>query len=319
MNRPLDRREFVVQSTGALVASQLLPLAASRAAAEEAELPIIDTHQHLWDLKRFRLPWIKADSPLNRTYWTDDYVSATRGHDVEATIYMEVDVDPSQQSDEVAEVTEICRRGETPMLAAVVSGRPAAEDFSQYLARHKDNKYVRGLRQVLHGESTPAGYCLDKRFVAGIRALGDVGWSFDLCMRPAELPDAARLVDECPGTRFVLDHCGNADLAATDHTQWRRDMAEVAKRKNVVGKVSGFIASAPGGKWSLETLAPIVNHTLEVFGPDRVVFGGDWPVCTLAAPLGEWISALKSIVSQRPIAEQRKLFHDNAEAFYRLV
>lgn len=318
MSDRFDRREFVKRGLAAAAAGQLLPDSPSRA-ADEDQLSIIDTHQHLWDLKRFRLPWIQPGSPLDRNFWTDDYLSAARGQNIEATVYMEVDVDPSQQSEEVAEVTEICRRGETPMLAAVVSGRPAAEDFPQYLARHKDNPYVRGMRQVLHGPATPPGYCLDKRFVAGIRALGQIGWSFDLCLRPAELPDAARLIDLCPDTRFVLDHCGNANLAAADQTPWKRDIDAVARRKNVVGKVSGFIASAPGGKWSLEMLAPIVNHTLAVFGPDRVMFGGDWPVCTLAASLGEWITALKTIVSDRPAEAQRKLFHDNAEAFYRLA
>ena len=148
-----------------------------------------------------------------------------------------------------------------------------------------------------------------------------MGLSFDLCVRPAELPDFAKLIDQCPGTRFILDHCGNADLKHTpaERDKWKRDMAEIAKRKNLVGKVSGFIASAPGrGRWTLDDLAPVVNHTLEVFGPDRVMFGGDWPVCTAAATLRQWVEALRTIVSDRPRAEQKKLFHDNAVAFYGL-
>jgi predicted TIM-barrel fold metal-dependent hydrolase len=177
---------------------------------------------------------------------------------------------------------------------------------------------VKGVRQVLHGPGTPAGYCLDKAFIQGIRLLGELGMSFDLCMRPAELPDAAKLVDACPATRFILDHCGNANVQAKDRGQWQRDMADLAKRKNLVCKVSGIVASAKPGAWTADDLAPIVNHTLACFGPDRVVFGGDWPVCTLAASLAQWVEALRTIVRDRSAEEQRKLFHDNALRVYRL-
>jgi L-fuconolactonase len=96
-------------------------------------------------------------------------------------------------------------------------------------------------------------------------------------------------------------------------------MAAVAKREAVVGKVSGIVVSAKPGAWKVDDLAPIVKHTLEVFGPDRVLFGGDWPVCTLAATYKQWVEALKTIVQDRSEQEQRKLFHDNAVRFYGLV
>src|SRR5262249_50454098 len=159
--------------------------------------------------------------------------------------------------------------------------------------------YLKGVRQVLHVDETPPGYCLDEKFVRGIRLLGERGLSYDLCMRAKELKDAARLIDLCPDTRFILDHCGNADVQAADRTQWQKDIAEVAKRKNVVCKVSGIVASARPGKWEADDLAPIVTHTLEVFGPRRVMFGGDWPVCTLAASYKQWVAALRSIVAGR--------------------
>src|SRR5262249_14390607 len=156
---------------------------------------------------------------------------------------------------------------------------------------------------------TPAGYCLDKKFVAGIRLLGELGLHFELCMRHAELPDAIKLVDACTGTRFVLDHCGNPDLVK--HQQWKKDLVQLAKRKNVVAKVSGIVASATPKKWKADDLAPVVNHTLDTFGPERVMFGGDWPVCLRTATLAQWVEALKQIVSSRKAEQQRKLFHDN--------
>ncbi len=315
----MDRREFHRLSLGAAAAGIVSAAGGVACGDDERPLPIVDTHQHLWDLAKFRLPWQKSVPSLAKDFLMSDYLQATAGLNVVKTVYMEVDVAPEQQDAEVEYVTEMCRREDNPMAAAVVSGRPASEGFAAYLARHKDNGCLRGIRQVLHNEGIPRGYCLQKPFIAGIRKLGEMGWSFDLCMRSNELADAVQLVDACPDTRFVLDHCGNASVVAPDLSGWRRDVSALAERKNVIGKISGIIASGAGGKWSQENMAPIINHTLDAFGPDRVVFGGDWPVCTLAASYRQWVEVLKAIVAPRSRAEKQKLFHDNAVKFYRLA
>jgi L-fuconolactonase len=205
------------------------------------------------------------------------------------------------------------------MVAAVISGRPNSSGFAAYLDRFKDDKPIKGIRQVLHAATTPAGYCLEPDFIKGIRELGKRGLSFDLCMRSPELPDAAKLIEACPETRFILDHCGNEDVRAKDHSTWKKNLEAIAaKGPRVVCKVSGIVASAKGAPWTADDLAPIVNHVLDSFGPDRVMFGGDWPVCTLAATYKQWVEALKSIVQARPEAEPKKLFHDNAVRVYGL-
>jgi L-fuconolactonase len=246
-----------------------------------------------------------------------DYFEATAGLPIAKTVYMEVDVDPAQQVQEAEYVIDLCKRDDNPMAAAVISGRPGEPGFKEYITRYKGSPFIKGIRQVLHG-GTPAGYCLQPEFVRSIRLLGELGMSFDLCLRPAELADGAKLVDLCPGTRFILDHCGNANVQAADRSQWERDLAEVARRKNVTCKVSGIVASAKPGEWKPQDLEPIVRHVLREFGPDRVIFGGDWPVCTLAASYREWVDALRWIVRDQSLANQRKLFHDNAVAFYGL-
>jgi predicted TIM-barrel fold metal-dependent hydrolase len=310
----MNRRQFLSASAGAAC----LGLTAAGAEEKKPMLPIVDTHQHLWDLKQFKLPWVKAGSPLARNFVMSDYVEATKGLNVVKSVYMEVDVDPAQQVAEAEFVSDICKQGKTPMVAAVISGRPGSDGFKDYIARFKDNRFIKGVRQVLHNPDVPAGYCLGEQFVKSVQLLGEMGKSFDLCLRPGELLDGAKLIDLCPNTRFILDHCGNANVQAKARTQWQRDIGAVARRKNVAGKVSGIVTSAKPGAWSADDLAPIVNHTLEVFGPDRVMFGGDWPVCTLAASYRQWVEALKSIVAGRSEAEQRKLFHDNAVKFYGL-
>jgi predicted TIM-barrel fold metal-dependent hydrolase len=282
-------------------------------------IPVVDTHQHLWDLSKFRLPWIKDGSPLARSFLMPDYVSATEGLNIAKAVYMEVDVDPEQQTAEARYILDICKRGNTPTVAAVIPGRPASDGFKAYLEPFKGSRYIKGVRQVLHSPEIPAGYCLRADFIKGIRLLGEFGLSFDICVRPGELLDAAKLVDACPDTRFILDHCGNANVQASDHAEWKRDLAALAKRKQVVCKVSGIVVSAKPGAWSVDDLAPLINHTLEVFGPDRVMFGGDWPVCTLTATYKQWFEALQMIVRDRSEQEQRRLFHDNAVRFYGLA
>jgi predicted TIM-barrel fold metal-dependent hydrolase len=315
------RRQFLRRSA-ALVAATAVTSTTTHGQPDQQGrrhmIPIIDTHQHLWDLSLFRLPWQKDNPKLARSFVTRDYLEAIAGLNVVKSVYMEVDVDPSQQSAEADHVIAICRRGDTPMAAAVISGRPASDGFREYITRFKQSPFIKGVRQVLHGAETPPGYCLDPRFVQGIRLLGSLGLSFDLCVRSAELGDAVKLIDACPDTRFILDHCGNPSVRTSDLAPWRADIEAVARRKHVVCKVSGIVASAAPGPWTPDDLAPIINHVLDTFGPDRVMFGGDWPVCTVAATYRQWVEALQSIVRARSEPDQRKLFHDNAAAFYGL-
>ncbi|MDB5385971.1 MAG: putative TIM-barrel fold metal-dependent hydrolase, partial [Planctomycetaceae bacterium] len=154
-----------------------------------AATPIVDTHQHLWDLTKFELPWTKgADvGSLARSFVSADYLAAIEGSNVVKSVYMEVDVLPAQQSKEADYVIDICEKGQTPMVAAVISGRPNSAEFKAYITKYSKSKYIKGVRQVLHSDVTPAGYCLDPKFVDGIKLLGDLNLSFDLCMRAGEL------------------------------------------------------------------------------------------------------------------------------------
>ena len=284
------------------------------------QLAIIDTHQHLWDLNKFKLPWHQGEDtkPLQRSFVMSDYLEATKGLNVVKTVYMEVDVTPEQQVAEAAYVTEICQRNDTPMRAAVVSGRPGTPGFEPYIRKLANNKYIKGIRQVLHGDTDPPGHCLQPNFVKSIQLLGELGLSFDLCVRPGEVVDAVKLVEQCPKTRFILDHCGNMSVTSTDEalrSKWKQGMKELAAKPNVMCKVSGIIVTADKD-WKPDDLAPNINFTLDTFGENRVMFAGDWPVCTLRATFAQWLNALKQIVKDRPLAFQKKLFHDNAAKFY---
>ncbi len=290
---------------------------------DPAAIPIVDTHQHLWDLDKFTLPWLQGRGPLAKSHRLKDYLEAFRGSGIEKAVYMEVDVAADQKVAEAEYILSLCEDPGAPTRGAVIGGHPADDGFAAYLERFKGNRRVKGVRQVLFN-----GGALAPAFVRGIRLLGERGLTFDLCVPPGDLGDAAKLVDLCPGTRFILDHCGNADPKAFlkspaekpghDADAWRRSIDNLAGRKSVICKISGIVARAPKPSWGPEHLAPIVDACLDAFGPDRVVFGSDWPVCTMGAPGAEWVAALREIIRRRPVADQRNLLHDNAIRFYAL-
>ncbi len=310
-----------------LLAAEPSPAIPSQAI--EPSPTIIDTHQHLWDLKSQKLPWLAgAPEILNRTYHLPEYREATQGLSVKA-IYMEVAVDASQLVEEAEHVIGLSRDTSAPTIGAVIGSRPESEQFSEYFTRFKSVLEVKGARRVLHEKDTPAGLCLQPQFVKSVRHLGELGRTFDLCMRPKELSDGAKLAQLCPETRFIVDHCGNADpksfrkTNATEEVpshsadEWKSGIEKLSKRPNVICKISGVIASLPKGG-DANDLAPIVNFCLDTFGPDRVVFGSDWPVCLLGGPLKTWVSMLTQIISARPNADQQKLWSGNAIKHYGL-
>jgi predicted TIM-barrel fold metal-dependent hydrolase len=294
----------------------------------DPEVPIVDTHQHLWDLDVVHPPWLRPGDLLTRNFVMDDYLQATRGLNLAKAVYMEVAVKPSDQVAEAEYVLKLCRDKTNPTVAAVIGGQPGHDGFKEYISRFKDSPYIKGIRSRLPktlGDELAAG---KGPLLDDLRLLGRLGMRFDLCEAPQRLPECIRLVAALPENRFVLDHCGNADPQAFcpegrrdrrprhDPEQWRRDMARLARHENVICKISGIIARAREDVWQPEDLAPVVDHCLEVFGPDRVVFASDWPVCRRRATLGEWVGALQQIVADRPLKERQKLFGENATRFY---
>lgn len=294
-------------------------------AADKVEFPIIDTHQHLWDLDKFTLPWLKDGGKLAKNFVTKDYLAAVEGANIVKAVYMEVDVAPQQHVAEAEYVLGLTKDPKNLTAAGVIGGRPAEDRFTAYVKRFENEPKIIGVRQVLHGDA-PQGFCTAPEFIRGVQTLGKFGKTFDLCMRPADLGDAVKLVDACPDTRFVLDHCGNGSVAAFQKAtrddkvvaQYQRDIAALAKRERVICKISGIVVQMADKEWSAADLAPVINTCLDAFGPDRVIFASDWPVCTMAGTLKQWLAAVKQVVSERPAAEQKKLFHDNAQKFYRL-
>ena len=284
-------------------------------------IPIIDTHQHLWDLSKLHLPWLDGGGKLSTNHVLADYKREAAGLDIAQTVYMEVDVEPAQRVKEAELVFDLCRQKDTILAGAVIGGNPLDDGFAAYIERFSGDKHFKGVRQVLHG-GQERGTCLKPGFVRAMRLLGSRKLLFDLCLRPDELEDGVTLARQCPDTRFVLDHCGNPNIHAApdspEHLGWKRGIEAMAQQPNVVCKISGIIAQLKPGENAAQVLAPFVQTCVQAFGHDRVMFASDWPVCTLGASLHDWVVALQTIVIHWNEADKRKLFHDNAARVYGL-
>jgi predicted TIM-barrel fold metal-dependent hydrolase len=327
------RRRFLQQSAAGAITAAAWPVCSG--AAPSDAIPIVDTHQHLWDLERLQLPWLKPGEPLTRSFVMQDYLQAVAGLNVVQAVYMEVAAAPEQKRAEAEYILEICRRDDNPTVAAVIGGQPGLDGFREYFTPYKDSPYIKGVRHIPRDAAGAEFLYAQPAFVRDVQWLGQLGMRFDLCPPAQRLPEAIRLVDRCPETQFILDHCGNADPkafwseagraasptsgpAAHDPQQWRGDVTELAARPNVVCKISGIVARAPKTDWTPDDLAPIVNHCLDAFGSQRVMFASDWPVCTRVASLRQWVTALQEIVAARPLEDRRRLFADNAVRVYGL-
>jgi len=276
---------------------------------------LIDTHQHLWDLDERSYTWCADHPALHRSFRMADYLAATAGLGVEQTVHVEADVDVAFQLAETRAILALAEE-DNPLAGVVACARPESEGFAAYLAQIGGHPKLKGLRRILHTEPDAVGQ--GALFRRNLASLAGTDLSFDLCVLERQLPIAADLIRTTPGVQFVLDHCGVPRVKERVLDPWRQHIQDIAVLPNVVCKVSGLVAYADRERWTAADLRPYVEHVIECFGWDRVLFGSDWPVCTLAASFGQWLLALQTIVQERSPAERHKLFYDNARRVYRL-
>lgn len=275
---------------------------------------LVDTHQHLWDLDRLPCTWSAGIPALHRSFRLPDYLAASAGTPITKTVFMECDVDDPHQLAEARHIQTLADAH--PLIAGIVaSGRPEHADFPAHLEQLAALPKLRGLRRVLH--VVPDAVSQQPLFRENLRRLPALGLTFDLCVLARQLPLARDLADACPEVTFILDHCGVPDVKGRAFDPWRDEIRALAARPNVHCKISGLVAYA-AADWSVADLRPWFDHVVACFGWDRVVWGGDWPVCTLGAPLSRWVAATAELVSTASADERARLYHRNAERLYRV-
>lgn len=282
---------------------------------------IIDAHHHLWDPAAREHAWLDGLPALRRRFGPDDFALAAEPHGVTASILVQVLADVTETEEFLALAASDADAGSRPAPVAVVGwvdlcGSDVAAEISR-IRELAGGDRLAGIRHLVQDEADPAW--LDRPGVRrGLRAVGAAGLVYDLLIRPSQLPAALRVTADLDQVRFVLDHAAKPPIADGVLEPWATMIRELAARPNVVCKVSGLVTEAGSG-WRREQFAPYVEVLLEAFGPGRLMFGSDWPVCLLAASYAEVVGLARDLLSPHlSRAEDEGFFAGNARSVYAL-
>ena len=281
------------------------------------DFPIIDSHIHLLDQRRFAYSWAKDAPALKRDWTPDDLASRAKPFELEGFVFVEVDVDMPQYLDE-AEWVDGLAEHDRRVLGAVVSlplERGAA--IEPEMARVAKLRIVRGVRRLIQNEPDPE-FMLKPGFLEALRLLPKYNLSFDACIYHPQAASTLAMMRQCPEVSFILDHVGKPGIKAGLIDPWRAHISEMAALPNVVCKLSGVTTEADHKTWTRDQLRPYIDHVIACFGRDRILYGGDWPVCELAGSYLQWLTTLDWATAGFSPADKRKLFRDNAIRAYRL-
>jgi L-fuconolactonase len=283
------------------------------------DFAIIDTHLHVYDPAAVRYDWMKNVPKLNRRHLVSELEETYPGVAIEAFVFAEVDAAHGKHMAEAAWVQDYAKV--EPRIAAMFVSLPMedgpeaiADDVKAYAAM----PLARGVRRLIQGYVEQPGWCLRAPFVAAVQSLAKHNLHFEITISHAQMRDAIDLVRRCPDVRFVLDHLGKPSIKAGVMEPWASDMMALATLPNVVCKISGAITEADHATWTTAQVAPYVAHAISAFGYDRVMFGGDWPVLTLASDYARWIKLVDAVTASASREDKHKLYRNNAKAFYRI-
>ncbi|MFI9567183.1 amidohydrolase family protein [Streptomyces rishiriensis] len=256
----------------------------------------VDAHHHVWDLSVRDQDWIAQDSPLRRDFAVEELASEARAVGVERTVLV--------QTVTVAEETpEFLALAEAHDLIAGVVGwtdltRPDVADELARLRELPGGRFLKGIRHQVQGEPNPR-WLLRADVLRGLAAVADAGLVYDLVVLPHQLPACAAAAASLPGLTFVLDHLGKPPVASGVLRPWASDVRALAALPNTVCKLSGMVTEAGPGPWSADGLRPYADVVLQAFGPDRLMFGSDWPVCTPAASYAQVLDVARRLTGPR--------------------
>jgi L-fuconolactonase len=282
---------------------------------------IIDAHVHFWDPAALTYPWLSTVPRLQQSFLPREYRGFCVGPErvpVDRLVFVEANPSAAQNLDEVELVSRLAEAKRDPRIAAIV----AYVDLTDRRRRDASlealtgNPLVRGIRHNIQGN--PSGFCLQTEFVEGVRDAGRRGLRFDLCATHDQLDEVVELVRRNPDTHFVLDHCGKPAVRAALLDPWRAHIDALASFDNVFCKLSGLLTEADPERWREEDLLPYASHVVDRFGTDRVMYGSDWPVCTLAGRSSDWYPFTRRFTEGWSETERSRFYRDNAIEFYGL-
>ncbi len=278
-------------------------------------MDFIDTHLHLIARDKLGYGWTAGIPALAEGDFTlADYNALTSGRGVVGAVFMEAGVDDADYQAEARLVAGMVGQG--GLLGQVASCRPEDDAGFEAWLEECEGLQVHGFRRILH--VMPDELSQTPTFRRNLASIGARGWAFDVCVLARQLPIALDLAKACPNQPLVLDHCGVPDIAGDAFEAWAGGMTALAALSHVNVKLSGISAYCAPGTANLSTLQPWVDHVLNAFGPERMLWGGDWPVVNLGVGLPDWIALTRDLLQGLSPFEQDQIGRATARRVYRL-
>jgi L-fuconolactonase len=274
----------------------------------------IDAHQHFWNFDPVRDSWITDEMRAIRTNFTPyDLLKELRENGMDGSVAVQADA----SENETAFLVDIADRHD------FVKGVVGWVDLKSSLLDsrldfyHRTAACIKGFRHIVQAEPDDM-FLMGEQFCRGISRLGEYGYTYDILIYPRQLPAAVALTAKFPGQKFVIDHLAKPDIRDGRMEPWAAHIREIATHPNVWCKVSGMVTEADWRAWKAEDLKPYLDVVFEAFGPERLMFGSDWPVCLVAGGYARWKQALTAYLKGFSQEERRGVMGDNATSFYNL-
>lgn len=272
----------------------------------------LDSHVHFWDPRALEYPWLEGLPALSRPFLPPDFRLASAETGVRHVVFVEANPRPDRFLEEVYFAEAL------PDVIGIVAyaNLAEAETLGSRLDSLAAHPRVKGIRHNIQGN--PPGAALQPAFVNGVREAGRRGLTFDLCATYDQLAEVAELCRRCPDTRLVLDHCGKPPIRGGDAPGWAAGLAEIASLAHVWCKFSGLLTEAEPFASRAEDLLPFAEHVVRSFGRDRLMYGSDWPVLTLAGDYSGWYEFTRRLTSAWSADETQAFYKGNAARCYQL-
>ena len=287
------------------------------------DFPIIDTHLHIWDMERLRYSAFDGHPLFGKSYHIEDYQRDCGDVEVEAMVFLECYADftetGGQYIEEIEFVEDSAKRD--PRIKGIVPMAPVewGDRVRPMLTQMQtDHPTVKGIRRIMEFDDDPRGLTLSPDFIAGVNALHDYGWHFEVNVNYTQMDIIREFVQHIPDVPMILDHCGKPGIRQGAIQQYRDDIRDLAYHPNMWIKLSDLPPYADPDNWTDDDLRPYIDATIETFGFDRTIYAGDWPICLQATSLPRWVETLDRAFAGVPETDLRKFYRDNANAFYRL-
>lgn len=273
----------------------------------------IDAHQHFWRYDAARDVWITGEmSVLKRDFLPQDLSATRQANGFDATVVVQVD----QSEDETFFLLKLAEHD--PSIAGVVGWVDLCSSrIAERLAYLSQFEKLRGFRHIAQSEPDDR-FLVREDFLRGIACLEQFGFTYDILIYPKQLPAALELAQQFPKQPFVINHMAKPEIRANKRAEWTALMRDVGANPSVYCKLSGLVTEADWHHWKKEDFRPYLDIVFDAFGPGRLMFGSDWPVCLLAASYEQVLQIVEEYVQGYPAEAKAKIFGGNAAQFYRL-